>query len=202
MSILNWQVNSSSNFVSFFIVMTQNSPVNFKLINFLLWIKGSHQTSNFETFKCSGENFPNSLCHFWKQKSVFLQILHHSLVPWKITTLYFFRSNIAYFSCKEPIKVQIFETFECSDKNSPNSCQFWNNKSVFLQIFHQSLVSWDTTPLYFFSWNFIYFQQKEPIKVQILWNFSNRKSEIVHFDGFLLSKSYKVSAKKIQNSYL
>ena len=32
-------------------------------------------------------------------------------------------------------------------------------------------VSWDITPLYFFSWNFRYFQQKEPIKVQIWWNF-------------------------------
>ena len=27
-------------------------------------------------------------------------------------------------------------------------------------------------PLYFFTWNFIYFQQKEPIKVQIWWNFT------------------------------
>ena len=26
-------------------------------------------------------------------------------------------------------------------------------------------------PLYFFSWSFKYFQQKEPIKVQIWWNF-------------------------------
>ena len=26
---------------------------------------------------------------------------------------------------------------------------------------------------------------------------SSRKSEILHFDGFLLSKSYKVSAKKL-----
>ena len=51
-------------FASFFIVMTHNSPVNFKLINFLLWIKGSHQSLNFETFECSGENLPNSSCHF------------------------------------------------------------------------------------------------------------------------------------------
>ena len=29
-----------------------------------------------ETFKCSGENSPNYSCHFWKQKSLFLQILH------------------------------------------------------------------------------------------------------------------------------
>ena len=51
LSILNWQVNSSSNLVSFCIVMTQNSPVNFELINFLLWIKGSHQSPNFQTFE-------------------------------------------------------------------------------------------------------------------------------------------------------
>ena len=51
MSILNWQVNSFSNFTSFFNVMTHNSPVSFKLIHFLLWIKGSHQSPNPLTFK-------------------------------------------------------------------------------------------------------------------------------------------------------
>ena len=90
MSILKWQVNSSSNFASFFIVMTHNSTVNFKLIHFLLWTKGSHQSSNFDTFNCSGENLPNSSCHLPNHKSVFHQILHHSSVSWKITCLYFF----------------------------------------------------------------------------------------------------------------
>ena len=33
-------------------------------------------------------------------------------------------------------------------------------------------MSWDKTPLYFCSWNFVYFQQKEPIKLQIWWNFT------------------------------
>ena len=113
---------------------------------------------------------PNSSCYFPNHKSVFLQILHDSSVSWKINPLHFFRSNIIYFALREPTKVQIFETFECLGQNSPNSCHFWNNKSVFLQILHHSSVSWDITPLYFFSWNFIYFQQKEPIKVQIWWN--------------------------------
>ena len=108
MSILNWQINSSSNFVSFFIVMTQNYPVNFKLIQFLLWIKGCHQGPNFETFKCSGENLPNSSCHFWKHKSVFLQTLYQSWVPSNTTSLFFLSSDIKYFGQKQPIKVQIF----------------------------------------------------------------------------------------------
>ena len=125
-------------FAPFFILMTHNSPVNLKLVHFQLWTKESHQSPNFETFKCSGKNLPNSSRYFPSHKSVFLQILHHFLVPWKITPLYFFRSNITYFSWKEPIKVQIFEIFECSDKNSPCSCQFRNKKSVFLQILHQS----------------------------------------------------------------
>ena len=158
MSILNWQVKFSSIFASFFIFMTHNSSVNFKLIHFLLWTKGSHQSPNFDTFKCSGENLPNSSCHFPNRKSVFLQILNDSSVPWKITRLYFFRSNVKYFARKVPVKVETLETFECSDKSSPNSCHFWN-KLVFIQILHHSSVSWDIAPLYFFSWNFTYFQQ-------------------------------------------
>ena len=72
------QVSSSSNFASFFIVMTHNSSVNFKLVHVLLWTKGSHQSPNFDTFECSGENLPNVSCHFPNRKSVFLQILHQS----------------------------------------------------------------------------------------------------------------------------
>ena len=87
--------------------MTQNSSVNFKLIHFLLWIKRYHLNPNFETFKCSGENFPYSSSHFPNQKSVFLQILHHSSVSWKVTSLYFFKSNVIYFAQKEPIKKEI-----------------------------------------------------------------------------------------------
>ena len=74
-------LNSSPNFESLFIVMTHNCSANFKLIHFLLWTKESHQSPNFDTFKCSGENLLNSSCHFSNHKSVFLQILHHSTVP-------------------------------------------------------------------------------------------------------------------------
>ena len=125
MSILKRQVSSSSIFVSFFIVMTHNSSVNFKLIHFLLWAKGSHQSSNFHTFECSGENLSNSSCHFPSNKSFFLQILHHCSMSRKINPLYFFSSNNTYFAQMEPIKVKIFETFECSGQNLSNSlCQF------------------------------------------------------------------------------
>ena len=106
MSILNRQVNSSSNFASFFIVMTHNLSVNFKHIHFLLWIKGSYQSPNFETFKC----------HIPNQKSVFLEILYHSSVSWKITALYFFRSNVIYFAQMESIKGEIFRILSAQVK--------------------------------------------------------------------------------------
>ena len=43
----------------------------------------------------------------------------------KKTLLYFFSSNIEYFVQKKPIKVQIFEIFECFGRYSSNySCHF------------------------------------------------------------------------------
>ena len=130
-SILKRQVSSCSIFVSFFIVIAHSFSVNFKLINFLLWTKGSHQSSNFDTLECSGENLTNCTCHFPSNKSVFVQILHHSSLSWEITPLYFFSSKNICFAQKEPIKVKIFESFECSGQNLSNSlCQYWNDKSM------------------------------------------------------------------------
>ena len=102
-------------------------------MHFLLWTKGSHQISNFENFKCSGENVPNSSCHFPNYKSVFLQTLHHSSVSCKITSLHFFRSNVIYFAQTEPMKVQILETYECSGQSSPNSCSFETTNQFFFK---------------------------------------------------------------------
>ena len=213
MSILKQQVSSSSIFVSFFIAITHNSPVNLKLIHFLLWIKGSYQSSNFDTFECSSENLQNSSCHFPSNKSVFLQILHHSSVSWKITPLYFFSSNNIYFAQKEPIKVKIFQTFKCSSQSLPNSlCQFWNNKSIRLQILYPYSISWKITSLHFFSSNNIYFPQKEHIKLKIfetcsgqnlsnsschLWNDKSIPLQILRHSSF----SWQITPLWILRSY-
>ena len=159
---LKRQVNSSSDFAWFFIVMTHNSSAAFKLIHVLLWMKRSHQSPNFEIFKCSGENLPYSSWHCPSHKSVFLQTLHHSSVSWKTTPLDFFRSNVIYFAQKEPLKVEILRISSAQVK------------------IHQILVNKRTLSKYKFGEI-----SREQLKV---WNF--------YFDGFLLSKSYKVSAKK------
>ena len=89
--------------------------------------------------------------------------------------LYFFNSNniYIYFAQKEPIKMKILGTFlECSGQNLSNFlCQFWDDKSIALQILYLSSVSWKIIPLYFFSSNNTYFAQKEPIKVKVFETF-------------------------------
>ena len=113
---VSWKITplyflSSSN-----IYFSQNEPIDMK---------------SFETLDCSGQNLSNSLCQFWNDKSILLQILYPSPVSLKITPLYFSSSNNLYFAQNEPIKVKIFKTFECSDQNLSNSlCQLWNDKSI------------------------------------------------------------------------
>ena len=115
MEILKRQVNSSSNLASFFIVTTHNTPINFNFIRSLLWRKWSHQCSNFETFKYSGENVPYSSCHFPNHKSVFLQILHHCSVPWKIT-LYSLGHTLHTFHKKNESKWEFLRIFSAQVK--------------------------------------------------------------------------------------
>ena len=77
MSLLNWQVNSPAKFASFFIVMTHNSSVNFKLIHFPLWMKGFDQSSNFEIFQVHSWIFYIFLISFSKPQLNFCQSMHY-----------------------------------------------------------------------------------------------------------------------------
>ena len=157
LSPVSWKINPLYFFGSIIIYFGQKQP-----------FKGPI----FEIFECSGQNLLNSSCQFQSGKSIPLQILHHYPVSWEITHLEFFNSNIIYFGQKQPIKVEFFETFQCSSQSSSNFlCQFWNNKSIPLQIFHHSSVS---------------------------LHMSSSKSETLHFDGLFLLKLYKVSAKRFR----
>ena len=123
----------------------------------------------FDTFECWGQNLSNSLCQFWNDKSIPLQILHPSSVSWKITPLYLFSSSNIYFALKEPIKMKVFETFKCLGQNSSNSSyKLWNDKSVPYQMLHNSSWSWQIIPLWILSSYFSKFGLKDPIKIPIL----------------------------------
>ena len=56
MSFLEPRVGCSSNFVSLFSVMRDDSSVLFPLKLYIVWTKGAHQSANFQTFCCSHES--------------------------------------------------------------------------------------------------------------------------------------------------
>ena len=93
MPILNWEVSSSSVFASFFILMTHNSLVNFKLKYFQLWTKNPIKIPILRLIGPLVKIY-EILYLFSKPKVSFFQILHYSLMLRKITLLDFFRSNI------------------------------------------------------------------------------------------------------------
>ena len=86
---VNFELTSQFFFKFCIICIIYNSPVNFKLIHFLLWIKLSQQSPKFEIFECSSQNLLNFSCHFKKNKSVFFQIMYQTSVPSSITPTYF-----------------------------------------------------------------------------------------------------------------
>ena len=154
LSLVSWKITPLYFFSSSNIYYAQKELIKVKI---------------FQTFNCSGQNLSNSLCQFWNNNSIPLQILYLSLVSWKITPLYFFSSSNIYYAQKELIKVKIFQTFNCSGRNLSNSlCQVWNDKTILLQILYPSSLSWKITPLCFF-WveTNIYFARKEPIKMKM-----------------------------------
>ena len=104
--LVSWKIIPLCFFSSKNIYFAQKEPIKMKIL---------------ETFECLGQILSNSLCQFWNDKSIPFQILYPSSVSWKIILLYFFSSKNIYFAQKEPIKMKIFETFECSGQNSSNS---------------------------------------------------------------------------------
>ena len=131
MSVLKWKVNFSSNCALFFIFMAHNYSVKFKVIPFLLWTKGSHQSPNFDIFKCSGENLPSFSWSFSNHKLVFLQNLHNSLVSWKMILLYFSAQTLYALVTRSQLRHKFFRLLsalakirEVSDVHFETASQF------------------------------------------------------------------------------
>ena len=86
--------------------------------------------------------------HFPNHRSVFPQILHHSSVSWKITPLFFFRSNVIYFHKRNQSKCKFWE-FRVLKSKFTNFLSFLKQQIRFSQILHHSSVLWGINPLYF-----------------------------------------------------
>ena len=81
-----------------------------------------------------------------------------------------------------------FSRIECSDQNSPNSCPFWNKKSLSLQILQHSFSIMRNNSSVLFQLKLYIFSAKEVYQSTKFGKFhlSSRKAEILHFDGLLL----------------
>ena len=117
---------------------------------------------------------------------IFLQILNHSSVSCKITPLYLGTYQSANFW-----------DFRVLVQNSPK-LSFLKQRFSFSSDLHHSSVTWDITPLYLFIRYFIYFQKKEPLKVQIWWNFTwaVKRLEFCTLMGSFCSNDIKFQLKK------
>ena len=133
--------------------------------------------------------------------SVFVQILHHSSVSWKITPPYFFGSNVIYFTQKEPVKVKFLII---------SSAQVISSKFTKFLSFLKSQISFSSNPASFvivirhkssilFQQKFYFFSTEGAYQITNLVKFhaSRQKSQILQLHGFLL-----VSVKKLHKSYL
>ena len=116
-------------------------------------------------------NFPNSLCHFWKHKLIFLQILHQSSVPSNINLPYFFFLNFIYFGQRGQLKSKCF--------------RFSSARVKFCEIPHANLklqvnFSWN------FAWFFIVMAHNSSVSFKImhflLWKKGSNQSP--NFDTF------------------
>ena len=155
-----------------FNVMTHKSYETFLLKHYMLWTKTTYQSTIFQTFMCSNESSPNSLCHFWNHKVSIYSDFPSLFSVMKDNSLYFCSLNLVYFGQKESIEKNFSDFWMVGRKFT--SYHTWKRKSFFLCITRQC------HERYLFC-NFLaetlYKEQKEPIKVQSdsplpTWNFT------------------------------
>ena len=85
-------------------------------MHFLIWTKGSHESTNFDIIKCSDKNLLNFSCHFPNHKSVFLQILHDCSVSWNMLLCTFLIQTLDTLHKRDQSKYKFFRLFSAQIK--------------------------------------------------------------------------------------
>ena len=96
---------------------------------------------------------------FFSSKITYFGQKQHSTVSWRITRLYFFRSNIICFGQTGPIKVEIFEILSARMKIYQFHDIFETINRFFFKFYIILQYHEKITPLYFFSRNFVFHQR-------------------------------------------
>ena len=121
----------------------------------MLWTKAAHQCTIFRLLGALLKVQPIPHAIFETTRSGFIQTLHHCSLSWKITPLYFFSSNLIYLGQK------LLGSWVVGWNSTNSQVSFSLNFASLFSVMRDSF-------LYFFSWNFIWFLQKEPPTVQNL----------------------------------
>ena len=123
---------------------------------------------SFETFECSDQILSNSFRQFWNSELIPLQIFCIPLQFHERLLLCAFLAQTIYtLLIRSPLKWKFLRLSSAQIKIHQIT-QFWNDKSIPLQILHHSSLSWHTTPLWILSSYFSYFGLNDPINIPIL----------------------------------
>ena len=109
---------------------------------------------------------PNPQTIFETIRSGFIQILHHCSMSWKITPLYLCSSNLVYFREKEQIEKEFSDFWVVGWKFANFLMSYLKPQAGFSLNFASLFSAMRDNSSLLFSWNFIWFRQKEPIKEQ------------------------------------
>ena len=110
--------------------INHNSLILFFSSNIVIYFveKKPVKVQNFEIFKCSGQN---SSCQFWTDKSISLQILHHSPLSWHKFPCKFSARTFSNLDKRTPSKSQFLDFWACSRENLLNSYVIFESTSRF-----------------------------------------------------------------------
>ena len=90
------------------LVSWKKAPLYFFISNNIYFAPKEHiKIKIFENFKWVGQNSSNSSSQFWSDKSISLQILHHSSLSWHVIPLQIWSSYFFYFGLMDSTKVPI-----------------------------------------------------------------------------------------------
>ena len=133
--------------------------------------------------------------------------MHYFPVSGEITLLYIFSWNFILFDKRSTSQCKFPGFRLLTQKMAKFLVSFFRPcVSFHVDCFHHCSVSW-ITPLYFCSSNLLFFGQKDPIKrksngAMKVPNLRLSSSQNLYFDRLFLLKVYKISAKKVQRSYV
>ena len=130
MSFFKPRVSFPLNFALPFSVMII-IPLKFSSWNIIcFWQKGPINVQFFRLLSALMKIQPIPHAIFETTRSEFIQNLHHWLVSWKLTPLFFFKLKPYILWTKRAYRSEIFTLL--SGLVNRNSCHIWNHKSVSL----------------------------------------------------------------------